>query len=247
MTQSKSLLIIIVIFLGNTSCPLFAQGNGPDPGSVQNRFSVQPKGNSGDDMSCQAQLLSTSGRYGEAEQLFKAALAYWDKNPQANQKGRPHCLNNFGLLYANQRKYDQAIPLYKEALSFEEKLLPDNDPLVALTLDNMAQAYRLQGELQEAEPLYVKALAIEEKSMSPDDQDHAITMFNLSLLYFQLEKYDKCEPLMVQSLVVLKKTLGETNPDYLSVYKYYPALLRKTNRSQQADVLESEAQTKQNQ
>jgi tetratricopeptide (TPR) repeat protein len=110
----------------------------------------------------------------------------------------------------------------------------------------MAQAYRLQGKLQEAEPFYKKALAIEEKSMSSNDQDHAITMFNLSLLYFQLEKYDKCEPLMVQSLAILKKTLGETNPDYLNVYKYYLALLRKTNRSQQADALESEAQPRQN-
>jgi hypothetical protein len=95
MKQAKSLLIILVIFLVHTDYSTFAQGDASDPGSVQNRFSIQPKSNSGDDMSRQAQLLSTSGRYGEAEKLFKEALAYWDKNPQSNQKGRPDCLNNF--------------------------------------------------------------------------------------------------------------------------------------------------------
>jgi len=242
MKQSKSLFLMVIIFLTYSSSLTHATENTYDRGSVQNRISPIPEesSDSGTDKSNQAQLLSNEGRYGEAEELFKAALAYWDQTPPVEPHSRPSCLTNLGLLYASERHYDQAIPYYERALSYEEKALSTNDPLIALTVDNLAQAYRLQGKLQEAEPLYLKALAIEEKSMLPDDKDHAITMFNLSLLYLQLKKYDKCEPLMVQSLAVLRKNLGEHNPDYLNVYKYYLALLRRTNRSQQANILEQQ-------
>ena len=193
MKQSKSLILIAVIFSANLCYPVCAQGNQRDPGSVQNRIMTGGSDDLGSDLSNQAQLLNTQGQYSEAEQLFKKALAYWDKNSPTSPHSRPNCLTNFGLLYANQRRYDQAIVFYKQALILEQKSLPADDPLIALTSDNMAQSYRFQGKLQDAEPLYLKALAIEEKSMAPDDQDHAITMFNLSLLYYQQKEYSKCE------------------------------------------------------
>ena len=240
MKQLRTLFLVVIILLTYMSCLAYAKENASDRGSVQNRVITKTIGDSGNDMVSQADSLFAAGRYREAEQLFRQALTYWDKTTRVEQHSRPSCLTSLGLLYANERNYDKAIPCYKQALSFEEKSLSANDPLIALTLDNLAQAYRLKGKLPEAEPLYLKALGIEQKSMLPDDQDRAITMFNLSLLYLQLKKYDKSEPLMLQSLAVLEKKLGENSPDYLNVYKYYLALLRKTNRSQQADVLEQQ-------
>ncbi len=211
-----------------------------DSGSIHNRVTKNAPDDKGNDMVSSGQLLSQAGRFAEAEELFKYALAYWQTTPPAAPRFKADCLNNLGLLYEKQQKFDQALPCYQQALTVEETLPGDNQSLAlkALTLDNMAQVYRRQSKFSEAEPLYKQALEIEDKIMAPNDQDHAITRFNLSLLYLESGQYSLSEPLMTKSMSILKKTLGETNPDYLNLYPYYLDLLRKTNRGQQADELQ---------
>ena len=102
------------------------------------------------------------GRYAEAEQLYKRALAIEEKALGANRPEVASTLNNFANLYSRQGRYAEAEGLLKRTLTIYEKALGANHPKVAAALGNLGNVYDDQGKYAEAEGLFKRALAIEE-------------------------------------------------------------------------------------
>lgn len=237
----KRLVILLIIFLCHqTGCAADTRKVDTGKRSIASRLRMPLTGDKGSEMVDQGEFLAGSGRYWEAERLFKNALAYWQSTHPRSLMYKPSCLNSLGQLYERQRKFDQAVFVYNQALS-EEEAFPGDENILALktlTLNNLSRIYCRQKNFAAAEPLYKQSLAIADKITTADDPDRAMAMFDCSLLYLAEGRYALSEPMMVKSMATLKKICGENNPTYVGLCPYYVTLLRKTNRKQQADEFE---------
>src|SRR5258706_244548 len=110
-------------------------------------------------------VVQAQGKYTEAEELFKRALAIREKALGANHSDVGQSLHNLAYLYWTQGKYSEAEGLYKRALAIREQALGANHRDVAQTLNNLALVYRDQGKYGEAEAFFKRALVIRETAL----------------------------------------------------------------------------------
>ena len=100
------------------------------------------------------ELYRLQGRYAEAEQHYKWALAVLEKALRPAHPQVATSLNNLAALYHAQGRYAKAEQLYKRSLGIREKTLGPEHPQVATSLNNLGELYRFQGRYAEAEQLY---------------------------------------------------------------------------------------------
>ena len=94
------------------------------------------------------------GRYADAIQACRKALAINESTLGPEHPKTATSLNNLAQLYHDQGRYSDAEPLYKRALAIEEKALGPEHPDTATTLNNLAKMYHEQGRYSAAEPIY---------------------------------------------------------------------------------------------
>ncbi len=174
--------------------------------------------------------LFNSGRYSEAEPIFKRALAIREKNLGPNHPDVATTLSYLALLYHDQGRYTDAEPLFKRSLGIHEKVLGPDHPDVAATLNNLAELYRAQGRYADAEPLYKRSLAIREKGLGPDHPNVATTLNNLAELYHDQGRYADAEPLYERSLAIREKRLGPDHPNVATSLNNLAALYHDQGR-----------------
>ena len=121
-----------------------------------------PLGSSLNDL---AVVYDDQGKYGDAEPLYKRALAVDEKALGPNHPDVARDLINVAAMYDRQGKYGDAERLYKRALAIDEKAFGLNHPEIATGLRTLALLYYRQGKYGEAEPLLERALAIDEKHL----------------------------------------------------------------------------------
>lgn len=130
-----------------------------------------------------ALLYNTQGQHGEAEPLYKRALAIYEKAFGPNHPNVATSLNNLAALYIDQGQYAQAEQLFKRSLAIIENALGPDHPNVAGSLTNLSVLYYTQGQYAQAEPLSKRALAIYEKAFGPNHPNVATSVENMALLY----------------------------------------------------------------
>jgi tetratricopeptide (TPR) repeat protein len=86
------------------------------------------------------------GKYVEAEELLKRALAVREKALGASHAYVGATLNNLALVHRDQGKDAEAEGLFERALAIRETALGASHPDVARTLSNMAILYEARGE-----------------------------------------------------------------------------------------------------
>ncbi|NEQ86641.1 MAG: CHAT domain-containing protein, partial [Moorea sp. SIO2I5] len=110
-------------------------------------------------------LYFSQGRYGEAEPLYRQALALRKKLLGQDHPDVATSLNNLALLYLSQGRYGEAEPLYRQALALTKKLLGQDHPDVATSLNNLAVLYWAQGDPTSALNLFSQGLEVEEQNL----------------------------------------------------------------------------------
>jgi tetratricopeptide (TPR) repeat protein len=104
--------------------------------------------------------LYKQGKYSEATEVAKRALALAEKALGPDHPDVGHSMNNLALLQKSQGRYAEAEPLYRRSLALWEKALGANHPDVGTSLNNLAMLYEDQGRYAEAEPLYRRSLGL---------------------------------------------------------------------------------------
>ncbi len=100
---------------------------------------------------------------------------------------------------------------------------------------------RLSSRHREAELLCKRALAIKEEALGPNHPDVAVSLNNLAGLYHTLGRYKEAEPRYKRALAVMEATLSG-HPYINETLMSYAALLRATNRPNEAEKLEARAE-----
>ncbi len=109
------------------------------------------------------ELYRLQGRYAEAEQHYKWALAVLEKALRPAHPQVATSLNNLAALYHAQGRYAGAEQLYKRSLAIKEKALGPDHPSVAATLENYVALLREVGRTDDADKMEARAKAIRNK------------------------------------------------------------------------------------
>jgi tetratricopeptide (TPR) repeat protein len=160
-----------------------------------------------------ARVYEPLGRYGEAEGLYKRALAIREEALGADHPDVAQALNNLANVYKDQGKYGEAEALHKRALTIREKALGANHLDVAQSANNLAVVYYFQGKYGEAEGLYKRALAIREQALGADHPEVAQALNNLAIVHQSQGNYGEAEALHKRALAIREKALGATHPE----------------------------------
>src|SRR4051794_18826132 len=114
-----------------------------------------------------ARLYRATGRYADAEALFKRAIAISEKALRPDHPDLAIQLNNLAELYQDTGRHAEAEPLYARAIAIGEKTLAPDHPHLGIRLGDLALLYYYNGRYREAEPLFERAVAISEKALGP--------------------------------------------------------------------------------
>ncbi len=148
--------------------------------------------------------------------------------------------NRYTTLY-QQGRYAEALPYATEAWRLGEEEFGPDHPTTAIFLNNLAALYRDQGNYAEAEPLYRRSLAIKEKALGPEHPSLAPTLKGLADINRAQGNYAKAEPLYQRSLTIVERALGPEHPHVPNILDNYAALLRETDRADEATEMDARA------
>ena len=153
------------------------------------------------------------GRYSEAEQLYRLALAIREAQLGPDHLLTAQSLSNLASLYSSMGRYSEAENLYQRALAIREAQLGTDHSLTAQSLNDLALLYASMGRYEEAEQLYVRSLAINTSQFGPNHINTAASLNNLAELYRATGRYEEAEPLYLQILAISEQQFGPDHPD----------------------------------
>jgi tetratricopeptide (TPR) repeat protein len=159
-----------------------------------------------------ALVLAEEEKYGEAEELFRRALAISEKEvgPEHRKTGTKLC--NLATMLWSQRRFGEAESLFRSALAIDEKVLGVNHPSLVFTLDGLANTLHNLGRYQEAEALLRRSLKLCEENLGPEHPDTAVCLNNLGSLLRAQSRFAEAEPLLRRALKVHQKKMGHDHP-----------------------------------
>ena len=148
------------------------------------------------------------GRFAQAAEFYKRALATDEKAFGPNSDDASSQLSNLAGVYDWQGKYEDAERLYKRALPIQEKIGGLNSLPVAILLNNLATLYSHQGRHAEAEALYLRARPIYEK-VHGNDPWTAQILSSLASTQQAQGRYAEAEVLRRRSLDIDERAFGQ--------------------------------------
>jgi tetratricopeptide (TPR) repeat protein len=182
-------------------------------------------------------LLHAKARHGEAELLYRRALAIDEANYGPVHPNVASGLINLAELLRAVNRLAEAEPLYPRALAIFEASCGLDHPSVASGLNNLALWLRDTNRLAEAEPLFRRALAIDEASYGPDHPTVARDLNNLAGSLHETARFAEAEPLFRRALAIDEATYGPDHPEVAIRLNNLAMFLERTSAAEEAEPL----------
>jgi tetratricopeptide (TPR) repeat protein len=184
-----------------------------------------------------ATALRSQARFGEAERLYRSALAIAEDTFGPQHPEAASSLNNLGVLYRYWGRYDEAEPLYQRARSIVEQAV-EADPLqLSSIFYNLAGLGHARSRYAEAEPLSRRALEIGEQALGAKHPDVAVKLSALAAILDGQGKYDEAESLYRRALGIYQEAFGPDHPDVALNLNNLAALEEARGNTAQAETL----------
>ncbi|KAL2851636.1 hypothetical protein BJX68DRAFT_65137 [Aspergillus pseudodeflectus] len=180
-------------------------------------------------------LYSDQGKPKEAEEMYRRALAGYEKALGPDHTSTLNTVNNIGLLYKDQGNLQVAEQMYQRALVGYEKALGPDHTSTLDTINNLGLLYKDQGNLQVAEQMYQRALAGYEKALGPDHTSTLMTVNNLGLLYKDQGNLRVAEQIYQRALAGYEKALGPDHTSTLMIVNNLGLLYKDEGNLQEAE------------
>ncbi|WP_285713646.1 tetratricopeptide repeat protein [Erythrobacter oryzae] len=190
-----------------------------------------------------AAILEALARFGEAEPLYRRALAIEEASLGPDHPNVATRLNNLAELLRTTNRLGEAEPLYRRALAIHEASRGPDHPNLAIRLNNLAGLLQETNRLAEAEPLVRRALAIDEASYGPDHPEVARDLNNLASLLQATNRLGEAEPLYRRALAIAEASLGPDHPEVAIRLNNLAGLFQDTSRLDEAEPLYRRALT----
>jgi TonB family protein len=174
-------------------------------------------------------------KFKEALDPAKRALQIRETNLPANDKRVLDAVANLAAIYFALQKYEQAETYYQRGLGFQEKRFGAESVEVANTLDVLGWLHYARGDVKQSGAAYKRALAIKEKTAGPKSDEVARTLYRLAEIYQTEGGLEEAEPFYRRLLEFDDELVLETDITINDARQSFVCLLRKMNRSDEAD------------
>jgi tetratricopeptide (TPR) repeat protein len=150
-----------------------------------------------------ATVLTSQGRFDEAERHYREALEVFGRTLPKDHPKLGETLVNLGLLLDRQGRLEESEALTRQGLDLFRKSLDHDAPDLASALNNYGMLLHRQGKLDEAEPLFREALAIVRRIPGYPFAAHVLS--NLASLLLDQGRAAEAEPLYRESIDALQR------------------------------------------
>jgi tetratricopeptide (TPR) repeat protein len=160
------------------------------------------------------EVLERQGRYADAEQSFRKALAL-----QRQALGPAHAdvartLQDLAKVIDESGNPKEAIPVMRQALDMQRQLNGSQpDPGLAETINDLGVLLYESGNYDEAEKLYVEAIAMKHRLLGENHPEIALTLENLARVLQNKGDLAGAEARYREALAMQRRTLGDVHPD----------------------------------
>lgn len=168
-------------------------------------------------------------KYGQSVSMRSPRTTNGDLRAQTMQvstTGEYRTQNNKVLLEA-VHEAELEVKLMREMLGCDH-------PNIADLLRKLADLYCRLRMLGKMEPVLLESLRIREHVFGVEHLCVATELKNLAMLYLAQERCAAAEPLLKRAIAIRQKNLGRNHSKVADIEEVYAALLRKTNRINQA-------------
>ncbi len=153
-----------------------------------------------------------AGKYREAEEVARQALAVAERSFQHQPSMIAVCLNNLAMAYNELGRYADAEKHYNRSRVILERVEGAQSERVGQSYNNLANVYLSLGRLADAEAAHKRSLAINEKLFGPNDPRVAQSLVGLAGVYQVQGRFADAEPLYRRMIPIFTKLLGPDNP-----------------------------------
>jgi tetratricopeptide (TPR) repeat protein len=145
------------------------------------------------------------GRYAEAEQCYRRAIAIWEQRHPKRTLELASSLYNLASLHLVLGRLSRAEPLYRRAYELRLAALGPEHRLTGVSLEGLAHLLQERHRYSEADELYARAAAILEGSFGPQSTEVANISHNRALLYRDQHRDAEALPLLRQAAAIYEK------------------------------------------
>jgi CHAT domain-containing protein/Tfp pilus assembly protein PilF len=184
-----------------------------------------------------ARVLGERGKYKEAEELYRKALAIQLHILGEDHPGMAGIDNDLGTLLHLEGKHAEAESLHRRALAIRRRVHGEDHPDTARSYESLGIVLSEQGKVEESEQLLRKALAIRLRIHGEDHPQTASIYIDLAMVLDHQEKYAEAEALMRKALDILRRGRGEDHPETIIASNNLAGILTDQGKHAEAEPL----------
>jgi tetratricopeptide (TPR) repeat protein len=175
-----------------------------------------------------AQALRISGKYEEAEPLYKEA---WEARRRAlgeDHRDTVSSISGLGMCLYLQGCFAESEQLLRKALDGRKSKLGAEHPMTLASIHNYAACLVALGKCGDAEKLHRQALAGRQRVLGEEHPETLDSVFNLAVCLEKQGSVDAAVKLYTQASLGRRSALGEEHPDTLASAKAEEACRQKS-------------------
>lgn len=188
-----------------------------------------------------AGALRMKGENGEAEALFRRALAIALRRGAERTELVADILNEIGILLNRTQRYGESEDYLRRALTIRKAILPPHHTDVPRSLNNLGLLLVDLRRFDEAEQLFREALAMLRGIRPEGSLDIASTLNNLGFLMRSRNRLDEAESLDREALAIRRRFHDRDHPDLAQSLNNLGNLLYRRGQLGEAAALFNEA------
>ncbi len=186
-------------------------------------------------------VLSSQGRYVQAEQHHRRALELREASLGADHPRVAASINNLGTVLYSRGDYPQAQQHFRRALALQERVLGPNHPDVARACNNLGNTLYREGRPEQAQAFYRRALDVRERALGADHPDVATALDTLGNVYLGQGQLEPAEDHYRRALRIRERALGADHPDIAYGLNNLGLVLHRRGRHERAEGLHRRA------
>jgi serine/threonine protein kinase/Tfp pilus assembly protein PilF len=152
-------------------------------------------------------VLYLTGRYEEAERLYREALAIARQELTPDDIRIAQALSGLGATLEARSQLPEAIAAHQASVEIYRAAQGDTSMHVANCLNNLGNAKQAGGDFAGAAQAHREALNIRRTIFRPDHPDIAMSLGNLGLVLMNLDRLEEAERMTREALAIRRKVL----------------------------------------
>ncbi len=193
-----------------------------------------------------AEAYRSSGRFKEAEALFKKAIDEAEQEDQKhlNKKYKaskqrasdlvPTMMSDLSVVYLDQSRFPECEQILNSSLAIATKKVGPNGTALALPLNGLTRLYLKWGKLSDAKRINDRTLLLFNTPQSKQNWLYAYTAFNMAQILNEKGNYKQAEELYKATLLGVQALLGFEHEAVATVLEPLGELYRKESRYSEA-------------